>query len=72
MSMGDVINTKIRSSNNWGLLDTQAMFSSVIPGYYMSGKITSRINFPGWFGKNSSATKHKRLLSELHMHTRTR
>ncbi|KAG5878665.1 hypothetical protein JTB14_015598 [Gonioctena quinquepunctata] len=70
ISMGDLIESKIRGSNNWSLLESQAMYSSVLPGFYMSGSITGKINFPGWLGKNSSANKHKRMLSELQIHTR--
>nr|CAH7722829.1 unnamed protein product [Callosobruchus chinensis] len=72
ISMGDLVDSKIRGSNNWALLESQAIFASVLPGHYMSGHINARINFPGWLGKNSSANKHKRMLSELHMHTRMR
>ncbi|VEN38222.1 unnamed protein product [Callosobruchus maculatus] len=72
ISMGDLVDSKIRGSNNWALLESEAIFASVLPGHYMSGHINARINFPGWLGKNSSANKHKRMLSELHMHTRTR
>lgn len=71
VSMGDIIDSRIRNANNWALLETQAIFSSVLPGFYMSGHVTGRINFPGWLGKNSSANKHKRMLCELHAHTRT-
>ncbi|XP_056630232.1 replication factor C subunit 1 isoform X2 [Diorhabda sublineata] len=70
ISKGDLVDAKIRSSNNWSLLESQAMYSSVLPGYYMSGHVSSRINFPGWLGKNSSANKRKRMLNELHVHTR--
>lgn len=70
ISKGDLIDAKIRGSNNWSLLESQAMYSSVLPGYYMSGHVSSRINFPGWLGKNSSANKRKRMLNELHIHTR--
>ncbi|XP_044268822.1 replication factor C subunit 1 [Tribolium madens] len=71
ISMGDIIDSKIRRSNNWALLDSQAFFSSVIPGYYMSGDFQSKINFPSWLGKNSKKNKFKRLISELQLHTRT-
>lgn len=71
ISMGDIIDTKIRSSNNWSLLESQAMFSSVLPGHYMEGHIGGQINFPSWLGKNSKRGKFQRILSELHRHTRT-
>lgn len=72
ISMGDLIDSKIRRSNNWALLESQAFFSSVFPGYYMSGNFTGQINFPLWLGKNSKKNKFKRMISELQSHTRTR
>ncbi|KOB71788.1 putative replication factor C large subunit, partial [Operophtera brumata] len=47
-----------------------AMYSSVIPGHHMSGHMTGQIQFPGWLGKNSRATKMHRLCQEIHAHTR--
>lgn len=72
LSMGDLVDKKIRSSSAWALLPTQAVFSSVMPGEYMSGYITGQINFPGWLGKNSRSTKRCRLAQEMHDHTRLR
>ena len=63
---------KIRSSSAWALLPTQAIFSSVMPGEYMSGHIMGQINFPGWLGKNSRSSKRCRLAQEIHDHTRLR
>ncbi|EFA03814.1 replication factor C subunit 1 [Tribolium castaneum] len=71
ISVGDIIESKIRRTNNWALLESQAFFSSVIPGHYMSGHFNSQINFPAWLGKNSKKNKFKRLISELQSHTRT-
>lgn len=71
ISMGDVIDAKIRSTQNWSLLETQAMFASVVPGFYLQGHFTNQIDFPGWLGKNSRATKCKRMLGEIQAHTRT-
>lgn len=70
LSFGDLVEKKIRSSQAWSLLPTQAVFSCVLPGEYMEGSITSAINFPGWLGKNSRASKRKRLAQEVHDHTR--
>lgn len=72
ISMGDVIETKIRSSNNWELLDSQAFHSSVMPGHYMSGKFRAQIMFPSWLGKNSKGGKFRRFATELHSHMRLR
>lgn len=72
ISMGDMIDSKIRRENNWSLLESQAFFSSVLPGYYMSGTFQGMINFPGWLGKNSKKNKFRRLISEIQTHTRMR
>ncbi|XP_037947204.1 replication factor C subunit 1-like [Teleopsis dalmanni] len=72
LSLGDLVEKRIRSNNAWSLLPTQAVFSSVMPGEYMSGIFTSQINFPGWLGKYSRANKRKRLAQEIHDHTRIR
>ncbi|MPC79608.1 Replication factor C subunit 1 [Portunus trituberculatus] len=48
------------------------MFSSVIPGEYMSGHLAAQIDFPAWFGKNSRRNKLDRLAQELQMHMRLR
>lgn len=72
LSVGDLVERKIRSDQSWSLLPTQAIFSSVLPGEYLNGIFASPvINFPGWLGKTSRANKRKRLAQEIHDHTRT-
>lgn len=70
LSLGDLVEKKIRSSQAWSLLPTQAVFSSVLPGEYMEGSLSSAVNFPGWLGKTSRANKRKRLAQEVQDHTR--
>ncbi|KAH8243250.1 hypothetical protein KR032_005944, partial [Drosophila birchii] len=70
LSLGDLIDKRIRANSAWSLLPTQAFFSSVLPGEHMSGHFTGQINFPGWLGKNSRSGKRARLAQELHDHTR--
>lgn len=72
LSLSDVIDAKIRGSNNWTLLDTQAFFASVFPGHYMEGHIGGQINFPAWLGKNSKRAKFHRLLNEIQSHARVK
>ncbi|XP_059086267.1 replication factor C subunit 1-like [Tigriopus californicus] len=67
---GDLTSGAIRSRNAWNLLPIQAMFSSVIPGEYMSGYMSGQPQFPTWFGKYSKQNKFDRILQELQMHTR--
>ncbi|ALC45390.1 Gnf1 [Drosophila busckii] len=70
LSLGDMVDKKIRSNMAWSLLPTQAVFSSLLPGEHMAGHFTGQINFPGWLGKNSRSNKRARLAQELHDHTR--
>lgn len=72
LSRGDLIDSRIRSKMAWSLLPVQAMFSSVMPGEYMSGNFVGQINFPGWLGKYSKTTKRRRMAQEIHDHTRVR
>lgn len=72
LSLGDLVDKRIRTNMAWSMLPTQAMFSSVLPGEYMAGHFTGQINFPGWLGKNSKTNKRSRLAQELHDHTRIR
>lgn len=72
LTLGDMVENRIRSRMAWSMLPVQAMYSSVLPGEYMSGKITSQINFPGWLGKYSKTQKRRRMAQELHDHTRIR
>ncbi|XP_061721064.1 replication factor C subunit 1 [Cydia pomonella] len=70
ISVGDLVEARIRGSQAWSLLPMQAMYSSVIPGHAMAGHVTGQIQFPGWLGKNSRKNKMHRLGQEIHAHTR--
>ncbi|CAK1548725.1 unnamed protein product [Leptosia nina] len=70
ISLGDLVDSRIRSNQAWSLLPLQAMYSSVIPGQMLSGHIGGQIQFPGWLGKNSRANKMARLAQSIHAHTR--
>lgn len=72
LSRGDLVESRIRSKMAWSMLPVQAMFSSVLPGEYMSGHIGGQINFPGWLGKHSKSSKRSRMAQEIHDHTRIR
>lgn len=72
LSLGDMVEKKIRTNSSWHLLPTQAVFSSVMPGEYMKGRISGQINFPIWLGKTSKSNKRIRLAQEIHNHTRIR
>ena len=70
LALGDMVEKSIRSYNAWSLLPVQAIYSSVLPGEYLSGFLNSQIQFPSWFGKNSKQNKFERILQEIQMHTR--
>ncbi|XP_067387310.1 replication factor C subunit 1 isoform X2 [Emydura macquarii macquarii] len=68
ISDGDLVDRQIRSKQNWTLLPTQAIYSSVLPGELMRGYMSQFPNFPGWLGKLSSTGRHDRIVQELAMH----
>ncbi|XP_046972816.1 replication factor C subunit 1 [Vanessa cardui] len=70
ISIGDMVEAKIRGQQAWSLLPLQAMYSSVIPGSVLEGNLSSQIQFPSWLGKNSRKNKMHRLCQEIHAHTR--
>ncbi|XP_038608447.1 replication factor C subunit 1 [Tachyglossus aculeatus] len=65
---GDLVDRQIRSKQNWSLLPTQAIYSSVLPGELMRGYMTQFPSFPSWLGKHSSRGKHDRIVQELALH----
>lgn len=68
ISDGDLVDRRIRSGQNWSLLPTQAIYASVLPGELMRGYMAQFPVFPGWLGKNSSTSKHSRIIQELSSH----
>eukprot|EP00731_Ephydatia_muelleri_P010737 Em0005g1323a len=71
LSDGNLVERQIRGTATWGLLPTQAVFSSVIPGECMRGYL-GQPHFPMWLGNNSKKTKCDRLLQQLWKHTSLR
>lgn len=70
ISIGDLVDARIRRNQAWSLLPAQAIYSSVLPGQAMAGRVAGQIQFPGWLGKNSRATKLRRMCQDIHAHTR--
>ncbi|XP_044047085.1 replication factor C subunit 1 isoform X2 [Siniperca chuatsi] len=68
ISDGDLVDRRIRSGQNWSLLPTQAIYASVLPGELMRGYMSQFPTFPSWLGKNSSTSKHSRIIQELASH----
>lgn len=65
---GDLVDSQIRSKQNWNLLPTQAIYASVLPGELMRGYMTQFPSFPSWLGKHSSTGKHDRIVQDLSLH----
>ncbi|XP_037685534.1 replication factor C subunit 1 isoform X2 [Choloepus didactylus] len=65
---GDLVDSQIRSKQNWSLLPTQAIYASVLPGELMRGYMTQFPTFPNWLGKRSSAGRHDRTVHDLALH----
>uniref|UniRef100_A0A3Q3W5I5 Replication factor C subunit 1 n=1 Tax=Mola mola TaxID=94237 RepID=A0A3Q3W5I5_MOLML len=65
---GDLVDRRIRSTQNWSLLPTQAIYASVLPGELMRGYMSQFPSFPSWLGKYSSTSKHSRIVQELASH----
>ncbi|XP_058526171.1 replication factor C subunit 1 isoform X2 [Ochotona princeps] len=65
---GDLVDSQIRSKQNWNLLPTQAIYASVLPGELMRGYMTQFPTFPSWLGKYSSTGKHDRIVQDLALH----
>ncbi|KAI9316053.1 replication factor RFC1 C terminal domain-containing protein [Dichotomocladium elegans] len=71
MADGDIVDSKIHGSvQQYSLMPVHSIFSCVLPAYYMEGRISERLYFPGWLGQNSKATKFKRLLTDMRSHMR--
>lgn len=69
LCLGDLIDKEIRSNQSWSLLNTQALFSTVIPSKMIETSNHVTINFPQFLGKLSSTNKRIRLFQELNIHT---
>jgi replication factor C subunit 1 len=66
---GDRISKLIRTKQSWSLLPSQAIYSTVVPGWKTTGNL-SMPAFPAWFGKNSKQNRVDRILQELQKHMR--
>lgn len=64
ISIGSLIDTELRSSNDWSLLPVQGFFSTVLPSFLLSGAITE-IRFPKLLGRISSVNKRQNEIQKL-------
>jgi len=64
---GDLIDARIRASQQYAALPYHGVLSSIKPAKYAAqmGRLSGRIGFPAWMGKNSGRKKCQRLFGEL-------
>lgn len=67
--IGDMVNERIRSKQEWSLLPNMGLFSTVIPASITNGFI-SFPEFPKFLGNYSKMGRGFRLKHELHAHLR--
>ncbi|KAH3761597.1 DNA replication factor C, large subunit [Pelomyxa schiedti] len=65
LATSDVLSRTMMTNQRFDLMNEVAFMSTVLPSYYVRGRLTTRANFPMWLGKNSTHTKNKRLIGEL-------
>ncbi|CAK7198991.1 DNA replication factor C complex subunit Rfc1 [Sporothrix eucalyptigena] len=70
ISDGDLVDRMIHGpQQQWSLMPTHAVFSTVRPASFIAGQVTHS-NFTSWLGNNSKTGKFGRLLREIHSHMR--
>jgi replication factor C subunit 1 len=71
ISDGDLVDRMIHGSQQqWSLMPTHAVFSTVRPASFISGMVTGRTDFTSWLGQNSKAGKLTRYVKEIQSHMR--
>ncbi|KAJ2098072.1 DNA replication factor C complex subunit Rfc1 [Coemansia sp. RSA 922] len=72
ISEADIVDSKLRGSQQWGLMPLHAALSSVGPAFHVSGGHDGMYRFPGWLGQNSKGSKLSRMLRDVQTHMRLR
>lgn len=72
ISDGDLVDRMIHGpQQQWSLMPTHAVFSTVRPSSFMSGSLMGS-TFTSWLGNNSKTGKLGRYVREIHSHMRLR
>lgn len=72
ISDGDLVDRMIHGSQQqWSLMPTHAIFSTVRPASFIAGQLLGA-NFTSWLGNNSKYGKLGRFTREIHSHMRLR
>jgi len=69
MTMGDIINSRIRDAQDWSLLPDMGVVGAVYPAHITNGFVAFP-GFPQFLGKYSTMSRTRRLTTELHAHLR--
>ncbi|KAI9804767.1 MAG: hypothetical protein M1825_001135 [Sarcosagium campestre] len=73
ISDGDLVDRMIHGSQQqWSLMPTHAVFSTVRPASFVYGNMTGQASFTSWLGNNSKYGKLKRFVGEIQGHMRLR
>lgn len=73
ISDGDLVDRMIHGSQQqWSLMPTHAVFSTVRPASFMSGAMSGNTAFTTWLGNNSKQGKMSRYIREIQAHMRLR
>jgi replication factor C subunit 1 len=73
ISDGDLADRMIHGSQQqWSLMPTHAVFSTVRPASFVSGQVVGGTEFTKWLGNNSKAGKLSRYVKEIQSHMRLR
>ncbi|KAI9137395.1 replication factor RFC1 C terminal domain-containing protein [Paraphysoderma sedebokerense] len=70
IASADLFERSIRQGQNWGLMQSHATFSCVLPASYMCGFMSGMYNFASYLGNMSKTNKGNRMLKELAIHMR--
>ncbi|KAJ2849520.1 DNA replication factor C complex subunit Rfc1, partial [Coemansia erecta] len=68
----DIVENKLRGSQQWGLMPLHAALSCVGPSFHVRGRHQGMYRFPGWLGQNSKGSKLSRFLKDVQSHMRLR
>ncbi|KAJ1831059.1 DNA replication factor C complex subunit Rfc1 [Coemansia sp. RSA 2703] len=68
----DIVENKLRGSQQWGLMPLHAVLSCVGPAYHVRGSHEGMYRFPVWLGQNSKGSKLSRYLKDIQSHMRLR
>lgn len=73
ISDGDLVDALIHGpQQQWSLMPTHGILSTVKPSSYVYGNIGHQISFTSWLGNNSKAGKLARYVKEIQSHMRLR